>query len=124
METAIPCIVSVAVRGLRNSLDETQHQFANRLGTSIRTIARWETRYPPRGKALGALLNLAHNQKQFELALVFDRAQSGKLSVGALALEVDMLKDRLSQLEQTVGQLTEKMGENYAKNISRITQSG
>ena len=59
--TSQPNPVSDAVRKLRESLNQTQQEFAQRLGTAITTIARWETTRPPKGKALSDLSALAHD---------------------------------------------------------------
>ena len=41
-----------AVRQLRKGLGETQEKFAHRLGTAVRTIARYEGERPPTGLVL------------------------------------------------------------------------
>jgi transcriptional regulator with XRE-family HTH domain len=54
-----PNPISVAVRKLREALGETQQQFAFRSRMAIRTIARYETSRPPKGKALLDFMRLA-----------------------------------------------------------------
>ena len=51
--------LSQAVRELRAALKLTQQGFAQRLGTAVRTIARWENNQPPHGRALVQLAQLA-----------------------------------------------------------------
>ena len=50
---------SHAVRALRRFLWETQKQFAERVGVTPLTIARWETNRPPRREALQRLYEIA-----------------------------------------------------------------
>ncbi len=71
--------ISQAIRELRQSLGLTQQEFAYRVPTAIRTVARWENNQPPRGKALVRLAQLAQSQDLREIA--------GKL-IGALQLEM------------------------------------
>jgi transcriptional regulator with XRE-family HTH domain len=63
--------VSAAVRQLRGELGESQQQFASRMQTAIRTIARYETVRPPKGKVLRQLEQLALENRQVELARIF-----------------------------------------------------
>ena len=51
--------VSEAVRNLRLALGESQQAFAYRMKTAIRTIARYETIRPPKGKALSEFFRVA-----------------------------------------------------------------
>jgi transcriptional regulator with XRE-family HTH domain len=63
------------VTAFRESLGETQEQFARRLGTSVVTIARWETSQPPRSAAtLERLLKLARRHRHVESARAFETA--------------------------------------------------
>jgi transcriptional regulator with XRE-family HTH domain len=71
--------VTNAVLGLRTAIGETQQEFAYRMKTAIRTIARWETVRPPRGKALADLARVAEETGQKELAGVFRTAISKEL---------------------------------------------
>lgn len=73
--------ISGAVRELRNALGETQQQFANRMKTAIRTIARWETIQRPRGKVLGDFVRIANAAKRPDIAVLFERAQTAELSI-------------------------------------------
>jgi len=63
--------VSAAVFELRRALGETQEQFARRLKTTIRTIARWEGDRPPTGQALARLLAIAAEHNWPHLVKVF-----------------------------------------------------
>jgi len=51
--------VSLTIRKLRQSLGESQQEFAHRLKMAIRTIARYETARPPRRVGIGALQRIA-----------------------------------------------------------------
>ena len=70
--------ISDAIIKLRATLGESQQQFANRLGSAVTTIARYETSRPPRGKALAQLADLARSTGQLELARVFSDALEGE----------------------------------------------
>jgi transcriptional regulator with XRE-family HTH domain len=69
-----PHPISIAVRKLRQALGETQQQFAFRTQTAIRTIARYETTRPPKGKALVQFLELAKANGLREELELFHRA--------------------------------------------------
>lgn len=71
--------VTGAVRSLRNTLGDTQQKFAIRMKTAERTIARWETTRPPRGKTLAQFYRLALANDLKELAEVFRRALTMEL---------------------------------------------
>jgi transcriptional regulator with XRE-family HTH domain len=73
-------MVSKAVRELRTALGETQQEFAFRVKTAIRTIARWETVQPPRGDTLKGLAYLAEKSGRLDLATVFDKARVAELA--------------------------------------------
>jgi transcriptional regulator with XRE-family HTH domain len=60
--------ISQAIRELRQSLGLTQQEFAYRVPTAIRTVARWENNQPPHGKALVRLAQLAESQDLREIA--------------------------------------------------------
>lgn len=85
--------VSDAVRKLRKELGESQQQFAYRMKTAIRTIARYETVRPPKGKVLRRLEVLATENNLHHLADVFHGAlnqelgmrNAEKIRIGALA---------------------------------------
>jgi transcriptional regulator with XRE-family HTH domain len=76
--------VSEAVRKLRQALGESQQAFAYRMKTAVRTIARWETTRPPKGKNLNDLRELAIENDNPELALVFGDALSHEIGLGAI----------------------------------------
>ena len=68
-----------AVRKLRIALEDTQQQFAQRLGLAIATVIRYEHNRPPRAKALAKLEQLAAAHGLDEYAAVFRRALSNEL---------------------------------------------
>jgi transcriptional regulator with XRE-family HTH domain len=70
---------SEAVRELRMALGESQQAFAYRMKTAIRTIARYETVRPPKGKALAEFYRLATETGHPKLANVFTRALQAEL---------------------------------------------
>lgn len=73
--------IPLAVRDLRDALNETQQQFADRMSTAVRTVARWESVRPPKGDALKALAKVADNEaKRPDIAAKFERALTAELS--------------------------------------------
>jgi len=70
-----------AVRKLRIALGESQQAFAYRMKTAIRTVARYETTTPPKGKALAELFWVAADTGNTELANVFRGALVGEIGV-------------------------------------------
>jgi transcriptional regulator with XRE-family HTH domain len=68
-----------AVRQLRKGLGETQEKFAHRLGTAVRTIARYEGERPPTGLVLEQLKQLANAYNLPEVASVFQEAITREL---------------------------------------------
>jgi transcriptional regulator with XRE-family HTH domain len=109
--------LSVAVAELRKALGLTQQQFAQRLGTSITTVARWETTgRSPSGSTLLRLRVLAQRQWQkarderlrdlmdvFHSALVdeFPILRQG-LSIG-LQVSADRLREAICELSAVLG---------------------
>ena len=71
--------LQTAVRQLRKALGETQEQFAHRLGTAVRTIARYEGERPPTGLVLEQLKQLADAYNLPEVASVFQEAITREL---------------------------------------------
>jgi transcriptional regulator with XRE-family HTH domain len=60
--------VSQAVRDLRTALGESQQAFAYRMKTAIRTVARYETVRPPKGKWLAEFYGMAAETGNQKLA--------------------------------------------------------
>ena len=84
--------ISEAVRSLRVELGESQQAFAYRMKTAIRTIARYETTRPPKGKALSEFYRVANEIGNQDLATVFRNALTAEMGtagkytqLGALA---------------------------------------
>jgi transcriptional regulator with XRE-family HTH domain len=73
--------VSGAVRKLRKELGESQQQFAYRMKTAIRTVARYETVRPPKGKVLRQLEAMASENTLPHLAEVFRGALNQELGM-------------------------------------------
>ena len=69
-----PKPIQTAVRQLRKALGETQEQFAHRLRTAVRTIARYEGDRPPTGLVLAQLKQLADVNDLQDVANVFQDA--------------------------------------------------
>jgi transcriptional regulator with XRE-family HTH domain len=63
---------SRAVIDLRNSLGKTQQEFAHALKCAISTVARWETKDPPKGDALFQLAEFAKKQGHTYLGQHFE----------------------------------------------------
>jgi transcriptional regulator with XRE-family HTH domain len=83
--------VSDAVRALRAALDESQQSFAYRMKTAIRTIARYETVRPPKGKALAELYRVAEETGNAELADIFRDALTAEIGVAGKFTELGAL---------------------------------
>ena len=73
--------VSEAVRNLRLAVGESQQAFAYRMKTAIRTIARYETIRPPKGKALSEFFRVAVEIGNQDLAKVFRDALTAEMGV-------------------------------------------
>ena len=73
--------VSDAVRKLRKELGESQQQFAYRMKTAIRTVARYETVRPPKGKVLRQLATMSAENNLPHLADVFRGALNQELGM-------------------------------------------
>jgi transcriptional regulator with XRE-family HTH domain len=71
--------VGLAVRELRTALGESQQAFAYRMKTAIRTIARYETVRPPKGRALAELQQVATDTGHQKLANIFKDALIAEL---------------------------------------------
>lgn len=67
------------VRKLRIALDDTQQEFAQRLGLAIATVIRYEHNRPPRAKALAKLERVATAHGLDEFAAVFRQALGDEL---------------------------------------------
>ncbi len=74
-------VVTDAVRMLRKGLGDTQQQFALRLRTALRTVARYETTRPPSGKTLAQLIAIARDSGFIEYAAIFNAALQEELGV-------------------------------------------
>ena len=68
-----------AVRALRTALGESQQAFAYRMQTAIRTIARYESSRPPKGKALAEFSRMADDTGHHKLAAIFRDALMAEL---------------------------------------------
>lgn len=68
-----------AVRALRQSIGDTQQQFAGRLSLAISTVVRYELTRPPKGAALISFHQLALKQGRNDLANIFWDAAAEEL---------------------------------------------
>src|SRR5271157_330230 len=84
-------LVSEAVRELRVALGESQQAFAYRMKTAIRTIARYETIRPPKGKALSEFLRVATETGNQELSKVFSDALTAEIGVAGTFTQLGAL---------------------------------
>jgi transcriptional regulator with XRE-family HTH domain len=74
--------VCEAVRKLRLALNESQEAFARRMGTAVRTVTRWETVRPPRGKKLDGLVRVARENGLDDQAHGFLVALATEIGLG------------------------------------------
>jgi transcriptional regulator with XRE-family HTH domain len=96
--------VSRAIRDLRRELGESQEAFAARMQTSLKTITRYETAYPPKGPALAKLALIARQAGNERLEKLFEShlfAENEKL---ASTTALDMVMDALYGLYRNKGE--------------------
>lgn len=105
--------VSEALIQLRALLGETQQRFANRLGTAVTTIARYETSRPPKGKVLAQLEQIARKEGKGECADVFRRALEKELGFGSFKSPQTLRRNpwRLYTREDLLAAYDEHVGE-------------
>lgn len=72
-------VLADAVRQLRERFGESQMEFAKRMGWHIVTLARYETKRAPKGKALAALEQVAREHGHQELMDTFRAALAEEL---------------------------------------------
>jgi transcriptional regulator with XRE-family HTH domain len=116
--------VAQAVRELRTALGESQQAFAYRMKTAIRTIARYETVRPPKGRALAELQQVATDTGHPKLANIFKDALVAELGtaghfahLGGIAYVV------VPGIRDEVGQISSALkDENTAQEV-RIEQA-
>jgi len=102
--------VGQAVRELRTALGESQQAFAYRMKTAIRTIARYETVRPPKGRALAELQQVATDTGHQKLASIFKDALIAELGtaghlahLGGIAyVVVPVIRDEMARISSTL----------------------
>lgn len=67
------------IKEFRQALGQTQQQFAQTMGVTITTVARWETRRPPKGKWLAQLALEAERRGWTDIGQHFKRLLSAAL---------------------------------------------
>jgi transcriptional regulator with XRE-family HTH domain len=104
-----PPTVTEAVKALRIALDDTQQQFAQRLGLAISTVVRYESTRAPRGDALVKLVHLAnanglvHIVEMFRFAISSDAGLLAEIPENRDAFHLTLdLEMRLSKLESAL----------------------
>jgi transcriptional regulator with XRE-family HTH domain len=90
-----PPTVTECVKALRIALDDTQQEFAQRLGLAISTVVRYESTRAPRGVALMKLTRLAGDNGLVHIVEMFRYAISSDAG-----LELKSLEDRISALKR------------------------
>jgi transcriptional regulator with XRE-family HTH domain len=88
--------VSLALTALRESLGDTQQQFAVRLNTSVVTVARWETSHEPTAKTLERLLKLAKKHRHAESTKIFETALSRETDWRSIERRIGQIRDRFN----------------------------
>lgn len=66
--------VAEAVKSLRQAMGLSQQQFSDRLGVTVRTVARYELEKPPSGKTLLRFANVAEGVGRPDLKRIFGKA--------------------------------------------------
>jgi transcriptional regulator with XRE-family HTH domain len=66
--------VAEAIKALRAEFGESQQRFSDRIGVTVRTVARYEVQKPPTGEMLGKLAAIAEEVSRPDLRVVFTNA--------------------------------------------------
>lgn len=90
--------LSLAVARLRESMNLTQQQFAQRLRVTPVSLGRYETSRPPRGKILERLYRIAAKQ-QHSSASIFSRAMADQKQQDDLRRRMGAILDPLNVKE-------------------------
>jgi transcriptional regulator with XRE-family HTH domain len=83
-----PNEICSAVKLLRMALQENQEQFARRLNTALRTVARYESTRPPKGRVLAYLEQIAMQHGFDEYAAVFRHALASELGLSSQSIPI------------------------------------
>jgi transcriptional regulator with XRE-family HTH domain len=109
-----------AVKALRLALGDTQHRFANRMKTAIRTIARWETIRPPSGGTLIQLAKVAGTAGRVDLVEVFLAAISEE--IGYFVPRFEILPDEHQDFDALVAILRSSGYQKQREEWQRISR--
>jgi transcriptional regulator with XRE-family HTH domain len=101
--------VMEAVRSLRRALKETRAEFADRLGVSLRSVARFEGDRPPRGEVVGRLIALSAANGRRDLERIFERAYNATKPSARTELANAVRKFR-NELGQTQREFAASLG--------------
>ena len=113
--------LSQAIRDLRATLRVTQQEFAYRVPTAIRTVARWENNQPPRGQALVRLAQMAEAQGLDEIARKLVRALQLEMT-SHNATDQPQLKGWLDGLEVAF-RYRHRLGERWTALAVKIIEA-
>lgn len=107
--TSVERKVATAIRQLRLELRESQQQFSERLGVTVRTIARYEADRPPRGNILLRLSDIADGCGRKDLRKVFIDAEEVEVSsrVSPVAGAIRRLRYELDFTQQQLADATD-----------------
>lgn len=98
MELLDRAAICKAVRDVREAAGLTQQQLAVRLDKAVRTIPRWETNSPPRGKDLVQFERLAIQAGREDLAKIFRRAITAELETASVRIPMTIEEGLLVDL--------------------------
>ena len=104
--TQKPPTVAEAVKSLRIALNDTQQQFAQRLGLAISTVVRYESIRAPRGAALAKLVYLASDNGLVHISEMFRYAINCEAG-----LEVQSHEDWIREMGKKIEPHSEWFGE-------------
>lgn len=111
-----------AIRELRKALNESQQEFSDRLGVTLRTIARYELESPPRNhRILFKLRQIAIQAERLDLSRIFsnaDRRLTEDLVYGAVGdnFEIESIEPEFS----TIMWLRAVAGEEFQRDLDRF----
>ena len=121
--------VAEAIKASRAEFAESQQRFSDRIGVTLRTVARYEVQKPPNGEMLGKLAALAEEVGRPDLRVVFTNAFWRELSgeiERKLQIDVPRLHSHykaLLWLTLNGGHRSQARVDNFLKEeIARVTK--
>lgn len=116
--------VAEAVRQLRTALGESQQAFAYRMKTAIRTIARYETVRPPKGKVLADFFQVASETGHEELAILFRNALTAEIGIAGKMTQLGALASyTIPTINANLSLLLHNLKNGSANNAVKVREA-